>query len=110
MVRNILAEVSTNSHAKVSTRGHLGDGNAHINIVKTNSFDKDLELAQIVESAVVQSVLKRKGSISAEHGLGQTKNEYLRDIKSDAELDMMRHLKSLFDPRGIMNPMKYLPR
>jgi len=90
--------------------GHLGDGNAHINIVKANSFDKDIDLAKIAESVVFQSVLKRKGSISAEHGLGQTKNEYLRDIKSDAELEIMRQLKSLFDPHGIMNPMKYLPR
>lgn len=110
MVRIILARPSTYSHANISKRGHLGDGNAHINIVKANSFDKDIDLAKITESVVFQSVLKRQGSISAEHGLGQTKNEYLRDIKSDAELEIMRQLKSLFDPHGIMNPMKYLPR
>lgn len=88
----------------------MGDGNAHINVVKADSFDKDLELAQLVESAVFRSVLKRKGSISAEHGLGQTKNEHLRSIKSEVELDVMRQVKSLFDPNGILNPMKYLPR
>jgi len=91
--------------------GHLADGNAHINIVpKLGTFDKDKSLAKLIESIVYAAVLGRKGSISAEHGLGQSKNSYLSKIKTESTLDMMYQVKKIFDPRGIMNPGKYLPR
>ena len=50
-----------------------------------------------------------KGSISAEHGLGFAKNKYLSYSKSQASIDMMRRIKNVFDPKGLMNPYKYLP-
>ena len=49
------------------------------------------------------------GSISAEHGLGQSKREIIADYKDGLELELMRGLKQLFDPRGLMNPGKVLP-
>jgi (R)-2-hydroxyglutarate---pyruvate transhydrogenase len=50
-----------------------------------------------------------KGSISAEHGLGFSKNKYLAYSKSQEHIDMMRRIKKIFDPKGLMNPYKYLP-
>jgi (R)-2-hydroxyglutarate---pyruvate transhydrogenase len=50
-----------------------------------------------------------RGSISAEHGLGFAKNKYLKYSKSEADIVVMRKIKNLFDPKGIMNPYKYLP-
>jgi (R)-2-hydroxyglutarate---pyruvate transhydrogenase len=50
-----------------------------------------------------------KGSISAEHGLGIAKNKYLRYSKSNENIEMMRRIKKVFDPKGLMNPYKYLP-
>jgi FAD/FMN-containing dehydrogenase len=52
---------------------------------------------------------EHKGSISAEHGLGFAKNKYLGYSKSQEDIDMMRRIKTLFDPKGLMNPYKYLP-
>ena len=52
---------------------------------------------------------QRRGSISAEHGLGFAKNKYLAYSKSQGNIDMMRRIKKLFDPKGLMNPYKYLP-
>jgi FAD/FMN-containing dehydrogenase len=52
---------------------------------------------------------EHKGSISAEHGLGVAKNSYLGYSQSDANIEMMRKIKQLFDPKGLMNPYKYLP-
>jgi len=52
---------------------------------------------------------EHKGSISAEHGLGFAKNKYLGYSKSRDEIKVMRRIKTLFDPSGIMNPYKYLP-
>jgi (R)-2-hydroxyglutarate---pyruvate transhydrogenase len=54
-------------------------------------------------------VEERRGSISAEHGLGFAKNKYLKYSKSGLEIDYMRRIKKVFDPKGIMNPYKYLP-
>ena len=89
--------------------GHIADGNAHINIVTLNQFTKDDVLAKQIETIVYDSVLKRSGSVSAEHGIGQSKKEYLRQIKDDNVLNIMKQIKTMFDPHGIMNPNKYLP-
>ncbi|KAL9181662.1 hypothetical protein ACHAXT_012005 [Thalassiosira profunda] len=90
--------------------GHVADGNAHINVVTPGRHEKDGALARHIESVVYDAVLRRNGSISAEHGLGQSKNEYLRRVKEEGVLEVMASVKKLFDPRGIMNPGKYLPR
>src|SRR5438270_4298627 len=49
------------------------------------------------------------GSISAEHGLGFAKNKYLEYSKSKEHIEMMRRIKKVFDPKGLLNPYKYLP-
>jgi FAD/FMN-containing dehydrogenase len=87
--------------------GHVADGNAHINIV--SEFGQDAAIAERVENIVYSSVLKRKGSISAEHGIGQSKRKYMKQIKDGAVLELMSQIKSLFDPHLILNPGKYLP-
>lgn len=89
--------------------GHVADGNAHINIVTPGAFTHDSDLEERINKVVYNAVLKRGGSISAEHGLGQQKNEKLRDIKDPAELAIMRATKDIFDPKGILNPGKFLP-
>ena len=88
--------------------GHVGDGNAHINIV-SGQLDTDDATAEKIENIVYSSVLRRKGSISAEHGIGQSKRKYMKQIKDDATLELMSRTKALFDPHKILNPGKYLP-
>jgi FAD/FMN-containing dehydrogenase len=58
---------------------------------------------------VFDVVLKHGGSISAEHGIGQLKRDDMLRIKSPVELEMMRGVKAMLDPKGIMNPGKVLP-
>lgn len=94
--------------AKVCVWGHLADGNAHINVVTPGVFQEDRELASLVDEAVYGSVLKRRGSVSAEHGIGQSKVDILGEIKDKNVMDLMVQLKMLFDPHGIMNPGKVL--
>ncbi len=90
--------------------GHVADGNAHINIVTPGKFEKDYALAKEIETIVYDTVLERSGSISAEHGIGQSKNEALGRIKEKNVLDVMKQVKAMFDPHGIMNPGKFLPK
>jgi len=49
------------------------------------------------------------GSISAEHGVGIAKNKYLKYSRNPEEIEMMRRIKEVFDPKGILNPYKVLP-
>ncbi|MDV7212736.1 FAD-binding oxidoreductase [Azotobacter beijerinckii] len=88
--------------------GHIGDGNLHLNILKPDVMDKDAFFAQCatVNKWVFEIVEKYHGSISAEHGVGMTKRDYLGYSRSEAEIACMKAIKAVFDPNGIMNPGK----
>ena len=90
--------------------GHYGDGNIHYNVSQPVAMDKIAFLAQwdAVAAGVHEIVLDLDGSISAEHGIGRMKRDILQRIKSEVELDMMRDIKAVFDPQGILNPGKLL--
>ncbi|WP_092298233.1 FAD-binding oxidoreductase [Pseudomonas sp. NFIX28] len=88
--------------------GHIGDGNLHLNILKPDNLSKDEFFAKCatVNKWVFETVEKYNGSISAEHGVGMTKRDYLVYSRSPAEIDYMKAVKAVFDPNGIMNPGK----
>ncbi|GAB2181681.1 FAD-binding oxidoreductase [Denitratisoma sp. agr-D3] len=90
--------------------GHIGDGNLHYNQSKPVAQDNAAFIAQsdAVNRLVHDLVHELGGSISAEHGLGQLKREEVVRYKSTVEMDMMRAVKSAFDPKGLMNPGKVL--
>jgi D-2-hydroxyglutarate dehydrogenase len=67
------------------------------------------EIYKKVEPFVFEYTSKLNGSISAEHGIGFHKPKYLHFSKSAEAIDMMRQLKTLMDPNGILNPYKVLP-
>lgn len=88
--------------------GHIGDGNLHLNILKPDHLDKDEFFARCatVNKWVFEIVERYNGSISAEHGVGMTKRDYLGYSRSAAEIACMKAIKAVFDPNGIMNPGK----
>src|SRR5262249_19828773 len=90
--------------------GHFGDGNVHYNVMQPQGTDRAAFLARWdeVADAVHGIVLRHGGSISAEHGIGRMKARALESVKNEAELAMMRRIKAVFDPRGILNPGKLL--
>jgi FAD/FMN-containing dehydrogenase len=96
---------------RLVTYGHIGDGNLHYNLSKpVGTGDEGFgaragELARIV----YDSVRSFDGSISAEHGLGRSKRDVVADYKDAVELDLMRGVKALLDPAGLINPGKLLP-
>ncbi|MET1078948.1 MAG: FAD-binding oxidoreductase [Pseudomonas sp.] len=91
--------------------GHIGDGNLHLNILKPEHLTKDAFFAICagVNTQVFETVQKYNGSISAEHGVGMTKRDYLTYSRSPEEIACMRAIKAVFDPNGIMNPGKIFP-
>jgi glycolate oxidase len=87
--------------------GHAGDGNLHVNIIKGTMSDLDwnTKLKQGVRE-IFELTVALGGTISGEHGIGLVQREYM-DIKyTKAHLDIMRGIKSVFDPNGILNPFK----
>lgn len=88
--------------------GHIGDGNLHLNILKPEHMDKDEFFASCakVNKWVFEIVERYNGSISAEHGVGMTKRDYLGYSRSAEEIACMKAIKAVFDPNGIMNPGK----
>lgn len=69
----------------------------------------DVELYHSIEPFIYEWTHKNKGSISAEHGIGFKKREHLHFSKPDIAIQLMHQLKSVFDPKGILNPYKVLP-
>ncbi|KAI9047380.1 hypothetical protein LZ554_008826 [Drepanopeziza brunnea f. sp. 'monogermtubi'] len=85
--------------------GHMGDSNLHLN-VPVRRYDKRVE--KVLEPFVYEWIERRSGSISAEHGLGLAKKNYIGYSRSDTMIRLMRQIKELYDPNGIMNPYKYI--
>jgi FAD/FMN-containing dehydrogenase len=90
--------------------GHIVDGNLHFNVTTPGLFQVDESVSDRLQPYLFESVLRRGGSISAEHGLGQTKNSYLKIVHDADCLIAMQKIKYAFDPVGILNPHKFLPR
>jgi len=83
--------------------GHVADSNLHLNI-SVPQYDN--RVAGVLEPWIYHRVASCRGSISAEHGIGQMKSHALHLTKNKDVLEMMRNLKDVFDPQGIMNPYK----
>jgi FAD/FMN-containing dehydrogenase len=92
--------------------GHLGDGNLHVNIrPPAGKSLADIETEKAAITAAVEAIaVEHQGSFSAEHGIGQMRIAGMASHKSAIELELMRKLKNAFDPDGLLNPGKMLPR
>ncbi|CAH1206484.1 putative FAD-linked oxidoreductase [Paenibacillus plantiphilus] len=98
-------EVMDRNDMKGSILGHVGDGNFHA-VFAVAPFDQgDLERAQHVNNAIVQFALNNGGTCSGEHGIGLGKMNYLEQ-EHGASVFIMKKIKDMFDPKGILNPGK----
>lgn len=90
--------------------GHIGDGNLHLNILKPTDWpvDRFKRECEAVSEQVMKLVQKFAGSVSAEHGVGLLKRDQLKYSRSAEEIEIMKSMKRVFDPAGIMNPGKLL--
>lgn len=88
--------------------GHIGDGNMHINILKPANLPKEdfIKRCLGVNTILFPIIQSLGGSISAEHGVGLVKKPFLQYTRTPTEIDLMKGIKTVFDPDGIMNPGK----
>jgi len=88
--------------------GHIGDGNLHLNVLKPDELaleEFQTRCARVSEK-IFEVVRRHGGSISAEHGVGLLKKDYLAYSRAPEEIAIMRGIKAVFDPDNIMNPGK----
>ncbi len=90
--------------------GHAGDGNLHINIIKGNMPDKKWqnELSQGIKE-IFELTVSLGGTISGEHGIGYVQKNYMTIPFNQIQLNIMKQIKQVFDPKGILNPGKVFP-
>lgn len=85
--------------------GHLGDSNLHLTVYCDEYSE---EIKKLIEPFIYEYTAKLKGSISAEHGIGFIKRDYLERFKQPEALELMKQLKVVMDPNRILNPYKVL--
>ncbi|RFC68874.1 MULTISPECIES: FAD-binding oxidoreductase [Mesorhizobium] len=110
IVRAAKAVESVSPGARVCCFGHMGDGNLHYNVSQPVGANPEafLALYKPMNHAVHDVVRAMDGSISAEHGIGVLKRDELIATAPPVAIDLMRRIKSSFDPAGIMNPGKVI--
>jgi FAD/FMN-containing dehydrogenase len=81
--------------------GHIGDGNVHI-IIRTGKDTADHHLQ--IDEIIYGLIRELQGAVSAEHGIGLMKKQFLPYSKSESEIALMKALKHTMDPQGILNP------
>lgn len=104
-----LKALAAEHQVRIVNFGHAGNGNIHVNLL--GNPDDPAELARMHRclDAVFDLVLKLEGTISGEHGVGMAKRPFVGREIDAITLELMRQIKRLFDPAGILNPGKTLP-
>lgn len=100
--------ISESTGIRTLTYGHAGDGNLHTNFL----WDDDGASQRVEEalSRLFRRVVALGGTLSGEHGVGTSKAAYLGLEQSDVLISLQERIKSVFDPKGLLNPGKIFPR
>ena len=105
----LIDELRASADLPMPSFGHVGDGNIHVNIL-VDPADRDaMRRARRAERKLLEGVVGLGGSISGEHGIGFAKAPFLELELTPETIALMRRLKQVFDPNGILNPGKIFP-
>jgi glycolate oxidase len=94
---------------RVANVFHAGDGNLHPLILYDNAVPGALEQVEELGGEILKLCVKVGGSISGEHGIGADKRCYMPDMFTEADLETMKWIRQVFNPKGIANPGKIFP-
>ncbi|MBR7041333.1 MAG: FAD-binding protein [Clostridia bacterium] len=102
-----LTAISQNSGLRIRSFGHAGDGNLHIYVCR-DDVPEDVwkQRLDAVMEQLYAVAAELGGQVSGEHGIGHAKKAFLRESLGDRQLELMRGIKAVFDPNGILNPGK----
>ena len=107
MIRHI-REIAGRYHLRIGILAHAGDGNMHP-LIATDTRDKDeWQRVEAANREIFELAMKYNGTLSGEHGIGLAKIDYLPMALDDATRDFMARIKQCVDPKGILNPGKFV--
>ncbi|TAH36507.1 MAG: FAD-binding oxidoreductase [Alphaproteobacteria bacterium] len=93
--------------SQIITMGHLGDGNLHFNVTLPGlTADTLATIEPVINDIVYAEITRLRGSISAEHGIGQLKGSYLKRLSDPNHYELLQKIKHALDPDNILNPGK----
>jgi len=105
-----IKEIAGQHGVRIISFGHAGDGNVHINVLKDDLAEDQWEaLVPVVTEEIYRQALSLGGTITGEHGIGATRRRYLPLAVDSAQIEIMRHIRAVFDPNRILNPGKIFP-
>ncbi len=93
----------------ILTFGHAGDGNIHVNIMYDRSNSAEAERVEEAKERLFRQAISLGGTLSGEHGIGLSKKPFMRYELNETTLELMKRIKTLFDPNHILNPGKIFP-
>lgn len=93
------------THIPAPLCGHIGDGNLHYVLLLESGNAKERAFAESFHADLVACAIECGGTITAEHGVGLGKARFL-ELEHGAATDVMKSIKSVLDPQGLMNPGK----
>jgi len=102
-------EIGRKNDTFVANFGHAGDGNIHVNFMCDREKPETIERARAAVKETFALSVELGGTISGEHGIGYVKASYLEMAVDPSTLEVMKGIKKLFDPKGILNPGKMFP-
>ena len=105
-----LSDLAKNYGLIIVSFGHAGEGNLHVNVMTDEKNPKEWEKAQEAVAEIFRMALSLGGSLSGEHGIGLTKRPFLSMELDAVAVKMMKEIKRVFDPKGILNPGKIFLR
>ena len=104
-----VAKISRESGIPAVSFSHAGNGNIHVNLLYDPADAEQAVAAPRCLDAVFELVLTLDGTLSGEHGIGLATRDWMSRALDPVALDLMREIKSRFDPQGLLNPGKLLP-
>jgi glycolate oxidase len=105
-----IKDVAARYAVRVVSFGHAGDGNVHVNVLKDDlPMERWEELVPPLAEEIYRLTLSLGGTITGEHGVGVSRRRYLPLALDAAQIELMRGIKAVFDPNGILNPGKIFP-
>ncbi len=106
----IIQRLASTHNIQIANFGHAGNGNLHTNLLVNPDDPEEMERAEACLHELFQQVLSLNGSISGEHGIGLVKQPYVALQIKETERRLMGEIKRAFDPNGILNPEKGMPK
>lgn len=110
LVLKRIEELEVEENMRIPNFGHAGDGNLHIYLCSDDLSDEEFaKKGDKVISELYKTAKSVDGNMSSEHGVGYARQNYYEDFYGKDYTDLLRKVKGLFDPKGILNPDKIFP-